>query len=248
MVHKLNEQTLTLPQPFADEVAKAQAAWRSNDNTRRLWSKDVSLWTGRDEADWLGWLTVVNQALHDTGSLQEFGRELSAENFSDVLLLGMGGSSLGPEALAKNLGSAPRYPRLNVLDTTDPQQVRRLERGIDLGRTLIVVSSKSGTTLEPNVLMDYFLRARQPPSAVPWRSTSSPSPTLARSCKEPQRQGASAVSSTAFQISAAAIRCFRISAWFRWRQPATMCANSSKPLAPWRKRADPTSPRKKIQG
>jgi transaldolase / glucose-6-phosphate isomerase len=156
LVYKLNEQTLALPQPFADEVAEAQAAWRSSDNTRRLWSKDASLWTGRDEADWLGWLTVVNQALHDTGSLQEFGRELSAANFSDVLLLGMGGSSLGPEVLAKSLGSAPRYPRLHVLDSTDPQQVRRFERGINLARTLIIVSSKSGTTLEPNVLMDYF--------------------------------------------------------------------------------------------
>ncbi len=78
------------------------------------------------------------------------------EKFSDVLLLGMGGSSLGPEVLAESLGSAPGFPKLHVLDSTDPQQVKRFEANIDLARTLFIVSSKSGTTLEPNVLMDYF--------------------------------------------------------------------------------------------
>ena len=81
---------------------------------------------------------------------------MRAEKFTDVLLLGMGGSSLGPEVLAKSLGSAPGYPTLHVLDSTDPQQVRRFERRIDVAHTLFIVSSKSGTTLEPNVLMDYF--------------------------------------------------------------------------------------------
>ena len=156
MVQKLNEQTITLPQPLAEKVIEAQATWRENDNTRRLWSKDASLWTGRDEAKWLGWLAVVDQELRDFSPLQKFGRELSEESFADVLLLGMGGSSLGPEVLAKCLGSAPGYPRLHVLDSTDPQQVQRFERSVDLARTVFIVSSKSGTTLEPSVLMDYF--------------------------------------------------------------------------------------------
>ena len=86
----------------------------------------------------------------------DFGQELRESGFSDVLLLGMGGSSLGPEVLAKSLGSAPGYPKLHVLDSTDPDQVRRFESGIDVARTAFIVSSKSGTTLEPNVLMDYF--------------------------------------------------------------------------------------------
>jgi transaldolase/glucose-6-phosphate isomerase len=153
---KLNEQTIMLPQALVTAVAKAQQAWRSKGNTRRLWSKDATLWTGRDERDWLGWLDIIDDELRDSASVQDFGRELRAEKFTDVLLLGMGGSSLGPEVLAKSLGSAPGYPKLHVLDSTDPEQVRRFERGIDMARTLFIVSSKSGTTLEPNVLMDYF--------------------------------------------------------------------------------------------
>jgi len=150
-----NEQTMALPQPLISEVAKAQEAWRANENTRRLWSADATLWTGRDESDWLGWLDIENE-LCDVEPLREFGRQLRAEKFTDVLLLGMGGSSLGPEVLAKSLGSARGHPTLHVLDSTDPQQVRRFERHIYSARTLFIVSSKSGATLEPNVLMDYF--------------------------------------------------------------------------------------------
>ncbi len=152
----INRQTIALPAPFADKLALAQEAWRSAEKTRRLWSKDASLWTGGDEAGWLGWLDIVGNELSDAARLRDFGRELRASGFSDVLLLGMGGSSLGPEVLAKSLGSAPGYPKLHVLDSTDPDQVRRFESGIDVGRTAFIVSSKSGTTLEPNVLMDYF--------------------------------------------------------------------------------------------
>lgn len=143
------------------EVAKAQEAWAAGGNTRRLWNADAALWTGHDENKWLGWLDIVDKELGEVELLQQFAREVCAEGFSDVLLLGMGGSSLGPEVLAKTLGSAPSYPRLHVLDSTDPQRVRRFECRIDVARTLFIVSSKSGTTLEPNVLMDYFFaRAR----------------------------------------------------------------------------------------
>jgi len=152
---KLNEQTIALPPPYTSEVDPALKAWGSNANTRRLWSADATLWTGRDESDWLGWLDIENE-LCDVEPLREFAREVRAEKFTDVLLLGMGGSSLGPEVLAKSLGSAPGHPTLHVLDSTDPQQVRRFERRIDSARTLFIVSSKSGATLEPNVLMDYF--------------------------------------------------------------------------------------------
>jgi transaldolase/glucose-6-phosphate isomerase len=156
LVQALNQQTITLPQALARQVAKARDAWHSRGNSRRLWSADATLWSGRDEADWLGWLTIVADELRDLAPLHELRDELRAKNFTDVLLLGMGGSSLGPEVLARSLGSAPGYPRLRMLDSTDPQRVRRFERGIDVRRTLFIVSSKSGTTLEPNVLMDYF--------------------------------------------------------------------------------------------
>ena len=152
----LNEQTLALPPSLMREVDKALEAWASNANTRRLWRADATLWTSGDEGDWLGWLDVAENKLCHVEPLQEFAREVRAEKFTDVLLLGMGGSSLGPEVLGRSLGSTPGYPTLHVLDSTDPQQVRRFERRIDAAHTLFVVSSKSGTTLEPNVLMDYF--------------------------------------------------------------------------------------------
>ena len=127
------------------ELAAAQAAWLARNNTRRLWSKDATLWTGRDEASWLGWLDVIDSELRALEPLQDFAQELRAQKFTDVLLLGMGGSSLGPEVLAKSLGSAPGYPALHVLDSTDPEQVRRFEASVDIARTLFIVASKSGT-------------------------------------------------------------------------------------------------------
>jgi len=156
LVQTLNEQTIALPQTLIREVAKAQEAWRSKENTRRLWGGDAALWTGADENKWLGWLNSVDQSLRGSASLRDFGRQLAAEKFTDVLLLGMGGSSLGPEVLAKCLETMPGYPKLHVLDSTDPGQVRRFEAAVAPDRTLYIVSSKSGTTLETNVLMDYF--------------------------------------------------------------------------------------------
>jgi transaldolase / glucose-6-phosphate isomerase len=152
-----NEQTISLPPALQMKLAAAQAAWLARDNTQRLWSKDATLWTGGDEASWFGWLDVVECELRALAPLQDFAHDVRAQKFTDVLLLGMGGSSLGPEVLAKSLGSAPGYPKLRVLDSTDPEQVRRLEASVDIARTLFIVASKSGATLEPNVLMDYFL-------------------------------------------------------------------------------------------
>src|SRR6185437_10557408 len=76
--------------------------------------------------------------------------------FTAAVLLGMGGSSLGPEVLAKTFGRAHGYPGLTVLDSTDPEQIHAVEATIDVAKTLFIVSSKSGSTLEPNVLKDYF--------------------------------------------------------------------------------------------
>ena len=156
MVNTLNEQTIALPPVLQAQVDAARDAWIAQENTRRLWSKDAALWTGGDEGHWLGWLDIVDRELRDVAALEDFSGAVRAEHFTDVLLLGMGGSSLGPDVLAKSLGSAPGYPKLHVLDFTDPGQVRRFEDSVDLARTLFIVASKSGTTLEPNVLMDYF--------------------------------------------------------------------------------------------
>jgi transaldolase / glucose-6-phosphate isomerase len=156
LANPLNEQTIALPPALQAKVDAARPAWAAQGNTHRLWSRDAALWTGGDEGRWLGWLDIVDRELRDVAALEDFGRAVRAEHFTDVLLLGMGGSSLGPDVLARSLGSARGYPTLHVLDSTDPEQVRRFENNVDLAHTLFIVASKSGTTLEPNVLMDYF--------------------------------------------------------------------------------------------
>ena len=127
----------------------------------RLWRKDAGLWTGGDEARWLGWLGLAGAAI-PAGALSRFAEGVRADGFTDVLLLGMGGSSLGAEVIGRVLAAPPGAPALHVLDSTDPVQIARTASRLDLSRTLCIVSSKSGTTLEPALLADYFLeRMRQ---------------------------------------------------------------------------------------
>ncbi|MEK8091156.1 bifunctional transaldolase/phosoglucose isomerase [Methylocystis sp. IM3] len=130
-------------------------AWRVEGRIRRLWDGDASLWTGKDEGEWLGWLSIVDQELNDTGQLVGFADNVKAR-FADVMLLGMGGSSLGPEVLGETFGRQVGWPRFHMLDSTDPAQIRTIEQAVDLDKTLFIVSSKSGGTLEPNIFLDYF--------------------------------------------------------------------------------------------
>jgi len=130
--------------------------WRKDGRIRRLWAGDKSLWAGRDEDKWVGWLHIVEQELADLDRLRAFTEEVKEAEFTDVVLLGMGGSSLGPEVLGETFVRQVGWPRFQMLDSTDPAQIRAIERAVDLGRTLFIVSSKSGSTLEPNILMDYF--------------------------------------------------------------------------------------------
>ena len=122
----------------------------------RLWARDASLWTGKDEASWLGWLGVTEGRRSHAESLRRLATEAAGGGFADAVVLGMGGSSLCPEVLSSIFGPQPGQPRLRVLDSTDPAQIRALEADIDLSRTLFIVSSKSGGTLEPNILKEYF--------------------------------------------------------------------------------------------
>ena len=131
--------------------------WRKNGRIRRLWAGDKSLWTGTDEDKWVGWLHIVEQELVDIDRLLGFAQEVKQRGFSDLVLLGMGGSSLGPEVFGKTFGRQPGWPRFHMLDSTDSAQIKGIEREVDLGKTLFIVSSKSGSTLEPNIFMDYFL-------------------------------------------------------------------------------------------
>ena len=122
----------------------------------RLWRKDPDVWTGGDEARWLGWLDLAGAAI-PVGALSRFAEGVRADGLTDVLLLGMGGSSLGAEVIGGVLARPAGAPALHVLDSTDPAQIARTASRLDLSRTLCIVSSKSGTTLESALLADYFL-------------------------------------------------------------------------------------------
>lgn len=130
--------------------------WRKTGGVRRLWAGDKSLWTGTDEDKWVGWLRIVEEELADIGKLERFAAKIKKHAFSDVVLLGMGGSSLGPEVLGSTFGHQQGWPRFHMLDSTDPAQIAAIEQAVDLGNTLFMVSSKSGSTLEPNIFTDYF--------------------------------------------------------------------------------------------
>jgi transaldolase / glucose-6-phosphate isomerase len=159
---KLDAMSWKLPEPLNGEVLAVLEEWRSEGKVRRLWDGDASLWTETDEAKWLGWLGIVDQQLQKVAQLQDFADDVRRSGCTDLLLLGMGGSSLGPEVFGETFGSAPGFPTLHVLDSTDPAQIRRFESRVDLARTLFFVSSKSGSTLEPNIFKQYFFeRAKE---------------------------------------------------------------------------------------
>jgi transaldolase/glucose-6-phosphate isomerase len=117
----------------------------------RIWERDATVWTGKDEAQWLGWL---DEPLHVEEMLDRISRFTDSlrDEIDDIVLLGMGGSSLAPEVLRRTFD----IDKFHVLDTTHPKAIRRLEEQIDLERTLFVAASKSGTTLETRSHTEYF--------------------------------------------------------------------------------------------
>jgi transaldolase/glucose-6-phosphate isomerase len=141
---------------MAARIGKELSRWDAEHCTERLWSRDASLWTNTDEAKWLGWLTLAGEVASETRTLAAFAEEVKGEGFSHAMVLGMGGSSLCPEVLSITFGPQPGFPQLLVLDSTDPAQVLSFEKQAPPPRTLYVVASKSGSTLEPNIFMQYF--------------------------------------------------------------------------------------------
>jgi transaldolase/glucose-6-phosphate isomerase len=157
----LGDQTPTLEiLPGSDETKAAfevaTETWRKDGLIRKLWAMDKSLWTSSDEDKWGGWLDIVEKELADD-SLKTFAEEVKAAGFTDIVLLGMGGSSLGPEVLSETFGPQAGAPRFHMLDATDPQQIHDIDASIAIETTLFITSSKSGGTLEPNIFTDYFL-------------------------------------------------------------------------------------------
>ncbi|HXJ04610.1 MAG TPA: bifunctional transaldolase/phosoglucose isomerase [Candidatus Acidoferrum sp.] len=152
----LNRQTYTLPDNLAEHVNASLQDWKKNGKVQRLWQKDASLWTDADEGKWLGWLDITQQQIEDVDKLKQIAADIKKAAFKSALLLGMGGSSLCPEVLRMTFGNASGYPDLHVLDSTDPAQIKSIEAQLDLASTICIVSSKSGSTLEPNIYKQYF--------------------------------------------------------------------------------------------
>jgi transaldolase/glucose-6-phosphate isomerase len=150
----IGEQKLALGAKLQKAVETSTEEWRAAAKIRRLWHKDKSVWTNDDENKWLGWLDSAAKA--DIADYEDYARRVKGESFTDAVVLGMGGSSLGPEVLAQTFPKKSGFPKLHVLDSTDPAQVRATEKAVDLSRTLFIVSSKSGGTTEPNVMKNYF--------------------------------------------------------------------------------------------
>src|SRR2546425_11787358 len=151
-----DRQSATLSKPVETDVQKSLEDWKATGKVRRLWAGDASLWTGKDEGGWLGWLGMTDDQLANVQHLDHIAAEVKSEGFSQALLLGMGGSSLCPEVMKMTFGKMPGYPELHVLDSTDPAQVKPFEQKVDLRKALFIVSSKSGSTLEPNIFKQYF--------------------------------------------------------------------------------------------
>jgi transaldolase / glucose-6-phosphate isomerase len=152
----LNRQSYRLPKPLDAAVNASLEDWKKNGKVKRLWQHDASLWTGTDEGNWLGWLDITEQQLAHIDVLESVAADVKKAKFKYALLLGMGGSSLCPEVLSMTFGKSKGSPELHVLDSTDPAQIKAIENKLDLKSTICIVSSKSGSTLEPNIYKQYF--------------------------------------------------------------------------------------------
>ncbi len=144
---------------YAPRVEARLAEWQAGRASTRIWEKDPSFWPAADPNDVatrLGWLSLPSGSERLVPEAMELAHEVRTEGFRRVVLLGMGGSSLAPETLARAFGLRPGWPELRVLDSTHPAAVARTVSEGDLSQTLFIVSSKSGTTLEPNALFAYF--------------------------------------------------------------------------------------------
>jgi len=145
-----------LPEKLESLVKATLDDWKKNDKVRRLWQRDATVWTGSDEGQWLGWLDITEKQLAQLDVFKKVAADVKKAKFKHALLLGMGGSSLCPEVLRMTFGKIKGFPALHVLDSTDPAQIKAIEAQVDLKSTICIVSSKSGSTLEPNIYKQYF--------------------------------------------------------------------------------------------
>ena len=153
---------LQIDRSFSSElqslVAAANARLSASHAVERLWARDHRLWKEdpTDITNRLGWLTIIEYMKDRTEELRTFATSAKKRGIRDVVLLGMGGSSLGPEVLRASFGSLHGFPRLWVLDSTVPGWVRQVTRAIDPARSLFILASKSGGTIEVMSLFAHF--------------------------------------------------------------------------------------------
>ena len=145
-----------LPDTLESAVQTSLDSWSVGKKVQKLWAKDPTLWTGTDEGNWLGWLEIATDQLENIEAIEHAGHAIAQAGFTQILLLGMGGSSLCPEVFTRTFSTKAGAPSLHVLDSTDPSQIAEVEATLDLTHTKVIVASKSGATLEPNILKQYF--------------------------------------------------------------------------------------------
>jgi transaldolase/glucose-6-phosphate isomerase len=168
-----------LQDPIAERVKRAVA----ENVAQRVWRRDASLWGGPgvpEIEDRLGWLTVSEAMLEHAPELHAFAEQCRAEGLTDAVLLGMGGSSLGPEVIRRSFGEVPGGLRLQVLDSTHPDAVLAVEESVDISKTLFIVSSKSGGTIETLSHYRHFRAKAEPRQFVVVTDPGSPLEQLAR--------------------------------------------------------------------
>jgi transaldolase/glucose-6-phosphate isomerase len=149
-------ESATLPADLQESVSAAMDDWQKNNKIHALWARDPWLWTGMDEARWLDWLDIARTQVAHIGLLKKVFEGAKGGFIEHVVLLGMGGSSLAPDVLRNTFGKMEGHPELLILDSTDPAQIAEIEKNIDYVHTKFLVSSKSGSTLEPNIFKEYF--------------------------------------------------------------------------------------------
>ncbi len=148
----LKSLSYSAPEDLEAAIRSELELWKTGSKIARLWAKDASLWTNEDEPKWLGWLDIAAEELAASQKYRDLRQDIEQAGFTDILLMGMGGSSLCPEVLAITFGRK----NFHILDSTVPAQVKAVEDRLDLTRTLFIVASKSGSTLEPHCFKQYF--------------------------------------------------------------------------------------------
>ncbi|MHB8659836.1 MAG: bifunctional transaldolase/phosoglucose isomerase [Solirubrobacteraceae bacterium] len=172
-----------LPGELEEPIAQRIAAAMGKSVAQRVWRRDPSLWGGPGVGEIenrLGWLTVADTMLEHVSELRRFAEDCRADGFTEAILLGMGGSSLGPEVIRRSFGDQPGGLALQVLDSTHPDVILSMQESVDLEKTLFIVSSKSGGTIETLSHYKHFRRFAGPDQFVVVTDPGSPLQQLAQ--------------------------------------------------------------------